>query len=92
MRPNGRQKWSMSKFINELRERLSKLIASEASGNSKLYIKENYGFHMCVYRQSQSSVLISIIENLWLQVSPYLHLLREFEEFPVVEQLSQTAI
>ena len=69
------------KFINELRERLSKLIASEASGNSKLYIKENYGFHMCVYRQSQSSVLISIIENLWLQVSPYLHLLRESKNF-----------
>ena len=70
-----------SKFVEELRQRLSRLVASEAAGNSKLYIKENYGFHMCLYRRSRSPIMIVIIENLWLQVSPYLHLLRESRNF-----------
>jgi len=70
-----------SKFVEELRQRLSRLVASEAAGNSKLYIKENYGFHMCLYLQSQSPTMVMIIETLWLQVSPYLHLLRESRNY-----------
>jgi DNA-binding GntR family transcriptional regulator len=71
------------KFLDELQERLVRLRATEAAGNAKLYIKENYGFHISVYRQSQSPTLISIIEGLWLQVSPYLHLLRESKNFNI---------
>lgn len=70
-----------SKFIEELTQRLARLVASAADRNSKLYIKENYGFHMCLYRQSLSPTLILIVENLWLQVSPYLHMLRESRNF-----------
>lgn len=68
-------------FIEELRQKLATLVASEKAANTKRYVKENCAFHMCVYRQMQSPIMLSIIENLWLQVSPYLHFLCESDNF-----------
>jgi DNA-binding GntR family transcriptional regulator len=39
--------------------------------------EENRAFHFTIYRQSQSSVLLPIIESLWLQCGPYLRIASE---------------
>jgi DNA-binding GntR family transcriptional regulator len=39
------------------------------------YVRANHEFHFAIYRAAESETLLSIIEALWLQVSPYFHLL-----------------
>ena len=68
-------------FVEDLRQMLTTLEVREKAGNTKRYVKENYNFHMRVYRQMQSPIMLAILESLWLQVSPYLHLLCESENF-----------
>lgn len=36
---------------------------------------QNYDFHFTLYRRSESPVLLPLIEGLWLQYGPYLHLI-----------------
>jgi len=36
---------------------------------------QNYDFHFALYRRSESPVLLPLIEGLWLQYGPYLHLI-----------------
>jgi DNA-binding GntR family transcriptional regulator len=58
---------------------LDNLIAemSEAAraGNRKQYVRLNRNFHFTIYGAAGSDALLPIIENLWLQISPYFHLL-----------------
>jgi DNA-binding GntR family transcriptional regulator len=60
-------------------ERLEKLVQTMAQavsdGNPRQYVRANHEFHFVIYRASGSETLLSIIEELWLQVSPYFHLL-----------------
>jgi DNA-binding GntR family transcriptional regulator len=46
-----------------------------ADGDPHQFVRANHEFHFTVYRASGSETLLSIIEGLWLQVSPYFHLL-----------------
>jgi DNA-binding GntR family transcriptional regulator len=39
------------------------------------YLRLNRAIHFTIYRASGSDALFAIIENLWLQVSPYFHFL-----------------
>ena len=45
------------------------------SGDNKQYLRWNRAFHFGIYQAAQSEVLLAIIETLWLQISPYFHLL-----------------
>lgn len=65
------------KTVAELRGLLRQMEEATASGNTKAYLQANRAFHFTVYRAALSPTLISIIENLWLQIGPYLNLLRE---------------
>ncbi len=38
-------------------------------------LQQNYDFHFCLYRRSQSEVLLPLIEALWLQYGAYLNLI-----------------
>lgn len=53
----------------------------EKGGYTKLYLQANCDFHFEVYRLAQSQVMMSIIETLWLQISPYFHMLTASENF-----------
>ena len=44
-------------------------------GDTPAYVRGNHEFHFTVYAASGSEALLSTIEGLWLQVSPYFHLL-----------------
>jgi DNA-binding GntR family transcriptional regulator len=48
---------------------LQRLIAEHVSEQSA---EQNRAFHFAIYRQSGSTVLLPIIESLWLQFGPYL--------------------
>jgi DNA-binding GntR family transcriptional regulator len=38
-------------------------------------VRANHDFHFVIYRAADSETLLGIVEGLWLQVSPYFHLL-----------------
>jgi DNA-binding GntR family transcriptional regulator len=46
-----------------------------ADEGDRSYLGLNRAIHFTIYRASGSDALVAIIENLWLQVSPYFHFL-----------------
>ena len=73
-------RWAAEKMTpTELRE-LTCLVAmmeeAEARSDSKLYVSANHHFHFRIYRLAGSPTLLAMIESLWLQISPYFHVLR----------------
>lgn len=62
-------------FEEQLRALLVDLIAAERARDNKRFISLNYRFHNTVYEQAASPTLQGTIENLWLRISPYFHLL-----------------
>lgn len=44
-----------------------------ADGDPKQYLALNQHFHFRLYRAAHSVVMMPIIENMWMQVGPYLH-------------------
>ena len=63
-------------FVTELGDLLACLERAEQSGEVQGHIKANYEFHSRLYQQSKSSVLMDIIDTLWLRVSPHLYQLK----------------
>jgi len=60
-----------------LRHHLDELEAANATGDRKAYVRANRAFHFAIYRLAGSDILFHFIETLWLQISPYFHLLQE---------------
>ncbi len=50
-------------------------IAASTSDGAR-YVPANHRFHFIIYKLANSPALLSIIESLWLQISPYFHVLR----------------
>ena len=59
-------------YLEELAEIMHRAVAA---GDAKGYLRGNRDFHFTLYREADSPTLLSIIENLWLQISPYFNLL-----------------
>ncbi len=57
--------------LDELAAECRRLEAANAAGDVKSYLRANHAFHFSIYRASRSARLVAIIENLWLQISPY---------------------
>lgn len=51
------------------------MASSAENGDTRTYVRANHDFHFTVYAASASEALLTTIEGLWLQVSPYFHLL-----------------
>ena len=62
--------------IAEMEVRVEQM-AKAAVDDRKEYVRCNREFHFAIYRAAGSDILYSIIETLWLQISPYFHLLHE---------------
>jgi DNA-binding GntR family transcriptional regulator len=45
-----------------------------ARGDTEAYMRENHAFHFRLYRAAGSSVLLPLVESLWLQVGPFLRM------------------
>ncbi|MCM2505295.1 GntR family transcriptional regulator [Aureimonas altamirensis] len=70
-------------FLSDLGLPLDRLRQAERTSDPKLYVAANYDFHFRIYRQAGSPILLGMIEKLWLQISPYFHLLRESGNFRI---------
>lgn len=57
--------------LESLEAEYMKLEAANAKGDVQSYLRANHAFHFAIYRAARSETLRSIIETLWLQVSPY---------------------
>jgi DNA-binding GntR family transcriptional regulator len=55
-----------------LRQLIEAQSATDSEHISEGSAQQNRAFHFTIYRQSGSSVLLPIIESLWLQFGPYL--------------------
>lgn len=69
--------------LTDLKRKFRALIDNESDGYTKLYIQANYDFHFEVYQLARSPVLLSLIETLWLQISPYFHMLSASKNFKI---------
>jgi DNA-binding GntR family transcriptional regulator len=50
-------------------------------GDRREFVRANHDFHFCIYRSANSPTMLGIIEALWLQVSPYFHLLQASDNY-----------
>jgi DNA-binding GntR family transcriptional regulator len=55
------------------RQHLAGVESAAAAGDLKGYLRSNRALHFAIYRASGSEILLRIIEDLWLQISPYFH-------------------
>jgi DNA-binding GntR family transcriptional regulator len=71
--------WATSNIGEAHVKRLDNLITqmnkAAKAGDRKQYVRLNRNFHFTIYGAAGSDALLAIIENLWLQISPYFHLL-----------------
>jgi DNA-binding GntR family transcriptional regulator len=61
--------------VAELETALDTLSEAARAGDVRSYLRANRLLHFTIYRAAGSDVLIAIIESLWLQISPFFHLL-----------------
>ena len=62
--------------IDRLNSRLAEMDDAIGTGDARAFLKANRAFHFTIYEAAGSPVLAGMIENLWLQIGPYLNLLR----------------
>ena len=80
--------WAVPHLNAELLGRLQALIVEMDNIKPdpqarRAYLRANREFHFALYRASGSDSMLGIIENLWLQISPYFNLLQERGNFVV---------
>ena len=63
--------------VGRLEGILEDMDSAVKAGNSKQFLRANRAFHFGIYEMADSPTLVAIIESLWLQIGPYLSLLRE---------------
>jgi DNA-binding GntR family transcriptional regulator len=72
-------RWAAANLRAEDIRRLDGLVnvmaTAVSAGDARRYVRANHEFHFAIYRAAGSDTLLAIIEGLWLQVSPYFHLL-----------------
>jgi DNA-binding GntR family transcriptional regulator len=63
--------------LARLRELITAQSETDAEHISEASAQQNRAFHFTIYRRSGSTVLLPIIESLWLQFGPYLRVASE---------------
>jgi DNA-binding GntR family transcriptional regulator len=63
--------------LSQLRELIEEQSETDSEHISEASAERNRAFHFTIYRQSGSTVLLPIIESLWLQFGPYLRVASE---------------
>lgn len=69
-----------------------KLGIAVAAGDVRSFLRANHAFHFAIYRAARSEALLTIIENLWLQISPYFNLLRGSGNYEVSNSHHQVVV
>ena len=78
--------WAAENMAPEELDGSAALVAgmAEAIGQSDVtaFLRMNRDFHFGIYAATRSPVLLSTIESLWFQVSPYFSMLYPFGDYP----------
>lgn len=73
--------WAIDNFtqagLGYLQDQYAEMKDAIASGDVKRFLRGNRAFHFEIYRTANSPAILSVIESLWLQISPYFSLLHE---------------
>lgn len=78
--------------VHDIEELHRKLGLANATGDVRSFLRANHALHFAIYRAARSETLITIIENLWLQISPYFNLLRGSGNYEVSNTHHQTMV
>ena len=74
-----KKNWATPRITAEDTTKLEGLVETMTkaveAGDTRAYVRANHDFHFTIYAASGSETLLDVIEGLWLQVSPYFHLL-----------------
>lgn len=62
--------------IDILSNLVEEMELAAATSDGARYVPANHRFHFSIYEMAGSPTLLSIIETLWLQISPHFHVLR----------------
>jgi len=80
-------KWAVEnqdqEFLDEMHSLVEKLENAYKSNDIRAHIKANFEFHFRLYKQSNSQVLMEVINTLWLRVSPHLYHLEPGKDLKV---------
>jgi DNA-binding GntR family transcriptional regulator len=60
--------------IASMQEFDGEIDAALARGDTEAYMRRNHDFHFTLYQAAGSSVLLPLVESLWLQVGPFLRM------------------
>jgi DNA-binding GntR family transcriptional regulator len=61
--------------LEDLKQHLDTLEKADIASDPSSYVRANQAFHFVIYRAANSPIMLNIIGSLWLQISPYFHLL-----------------
>lgn len=67
--------------LRHLDELIAVMEAAKAVKDRARYVPANRDFHFTIYKAAGSPALMAIIESLWLQIGPYINLLKETENW-----------
>jgi FCD domain len=62
--------------LAQLQRQCALLSRAANDENVRDYLRANRAFHFIIYNAARSPTLVAMIETLWLQIGPYLNLLR----------------
>jgi DNA-binding GntR family transcriptional regulator len=78
--------------LRDIEELYAKLGLAIATGDVRSFLRANHALHFAIYSAARSESLLTIIENLWLQISPYFNLLRGSGNYEVSNKHHQVMV
>lgn len=72
--------------LSRLESLLGEMDDAISKGEVKAFLHGNRAFHFGIYHIAGSPTLDAIVETLWLQISPYFHLLYDSGNYPVANR------
>jgi len=78
--------------LRDIEELYGKLGLAIATGDVRSFLRANHALHFAIYRAARSETLLTIIENLWLQIGPYFNLLRGSGNYEVSNKHHQVMV
>lgn len=65
---------------------------SYSDGNADAYLQENYNFHFQLYRAGGSTIMVALLESVWMQFGPFMRRVYDVNETARIVDKHQMAI
>jgi DNA-binding GntR family transcriptional regulator len=88
--------WATARITADDCAKLADLVTTmgqaTGEGDTRAYVRANHDFHFTIYGAAGSEALLGVIEALWLQVSPYFHLLHRSGNYVAANEQHRLAL